>query len=131
MILRFSFFSKYDQKIGPNVLPINLEEITFGSYYNQKIDVGVLPDNLKIIKFNFKPEFRSRFEFQSETEIKLNYESFSCNTKVYIGRDDITSYIHILKSIDDLLPMPIAEEIIPYIYNKYNKYVECKNITIQ
>jgi len=38
--------------------------------------------------------------------------------------NDIINYIHILKNINDLLPMPIAEEIIPNIHGEYSKYVK-------
>jgi hypothetical protein len=54
--------------------------------------------------------------FYNNPDTIINHKAFSYNTKIYIKYDcDITDHIHILKSIDDLLPMPIAEEIIPNI----------------
>jgi len=89
-----------------NVLPNTLTHLTFGYWYDHSLSVNgrsVLPDKLEYIAFDC-------------INIITNYKAFSYNTKIYkLNYGDITNLIHILKIIDDTMPMPIAEEIIPNI----------------
>jgi hypothetical protein len=47
-----SFGYSFNQEIKENVLPINLHTLTFGDYFNQEINVNVLPINLHTIEFS-------------------------------------------------------------------------------
>lgn len=110
----------YDQPI--HFLPDSLLHITLG-YKFQKPPIingkSVLPKNLKEIYFN-------------NSNIIINYAAFSSlndNINVYIfdkwGHirnnyvrmyNNISDHINILKLIDMILPMPIAQEIIPNVF---------------
>jgi len=101
-------------------LPNSLTHFTIGSdifkdssfkkplFINGK---SVLPDSLEC--FNF---YGSEIDDYSGLRFTITHNAFTYNTKIYFNDDDITKYIHILKNIDDSLPMPIAEEIIDNIF---------------
>lgn len=127
----------YNQKIDKDVLPDSLTGIHFGYEYNQQIDLDVLPPSLLSIHFgvsfnqplmiNGKSIFHQcekllyvRFDNRN---INIDHKAFNYKTRVYIRYDiketEITDYIHVLKIIDEILPMPIAEEIILHVEISY------------
>jgi hypothetical protein len=47
-----TFGTFFDQPIGENVLPQNLQSLTFGYYFDQKIEKDVLPQSLQSLVFS-------------------------------------------------------------------------------
>lgn len=131
------------QKIDIGVLPDGLRQLTFGYNYNKKIDLGVLPNSLihltfrgffdqplmidghsilpndlKFLKFEFMPKFETYYKcFPYDTQIFC--ERYDKHDWKYIGSTNIKKHIDMLKILDEFLPLPIAEEIIPNVDIRY------------
>lgn len=138
----------YNKKIKEHILPPNLKCLVFGKSYNQEIDINVLPCNLKclVIGVDFCQSFiingksilpNSLHEiYFNNRYIPFDHKALTTINKyikVYLFKswikitsqqikkeyENITSYIDILRMIDDILPLPIAEEITPNIFEEF------------
>lgn len=100
-----------DREIQVDILPddIVLDEITFGYGFDKPLIKDGIQKLKNVKKINFVKNKHGMKIFNID---QIDHRAFIYNQQIFLNENDITQYIHKKICVSDVLPMPIADEII-------------------